>query len=910
MKYKELIDKLTLEEKVSLTSGKDFWQSMDIKRDDIDIPAMFLSDGPHGIRKQAAAADHLGLNASIPATCFPTAATMANSWNDELGEEMGKALGEEAVDEKVNVLLGPGTNMKRNPRCGRNFEYFSEDPYLAGKMAAAYIRGIQSNGISGCVKHFALNNQEERRMVIDTITDERTMRELYLEAFEIAIKEGKPRTIMSSYNMVNGTHTNENLHLMRDILRDEWGYEGVVVTDWAGSNDRIQGLIAGNELEMPSCRYSNDDLKKAITEGYDITKDSVSPLTPDRPGDQYDRIMEALKGGKLDEKYLDEALDRLLDLIFTTNKVFEKRPEDQKIEVVNVDAHHEIAKKCARECIVLLENKDKTLPLAHGTKVAVIGDFAKVPRYQGAGSSVVNPTKLDSPLECLGFDIEKHIDEKKNPLGLPSPKDKVGAPGSNVFGLRVVGYAQGFDRYGKKSRGKINAACKLAKQADVALVYVGLDEVTEAEGLDRRDIKIPQNQCDLIDALVETGTKVVVILSCGSSVEVPFSGKVDAIVHAYLGGQAIADAVLDVIVGNVNPSGKLAESYPIKYSDVSSATHFPGPQRSVEYREGPFFGYRYYDTAEVPVRYPFGFGLSYTTFEYSGLSVDADGVTFKIKNTGAMDGAEIAQLYVGLEESDIFRPKKELKGFKKVFIKAGETVEVKIPFDDKTFRYFNVKTDQWEIEGGDYTIMIGASVEDIRLSDKITVAGTTDVKPYDKEALPSYYSGKVANVGIREFRALLGSDAFDEAVKKGEKPPKNTYPVPDPCYQFYKKKRMKIHPNCTVDDLRYSKRWVGRLFSGGVRFGKNFMWAIGNRTLSNTMVMGVVHQPLRGLVKFGGMNRAQLEGFVLMFNGKLFKGLGQLMSGMTKEEKKAAKKLRKEAEENVKSQENSENNAE
>ncbi len=909
MKYKELIDKLTLEEKVSLTSGKDFWQSMDIKRDDVDIPSMFLSDGPHGIRKQAAAADHLGLNASIPATCFPTAATMANSWNDELGEEMGKALGEEAVDERVNVLLGPGTNMKRNPRCGRNFEYFSEDPILAGKMAAAYIRGIQSNGISGCVKHFALNNQEERRMVLDTITDERTMRELYLEAFEIAIKEGKPRTIMSSYNMVNGTHTNENLHLMRDILRDEWGFDGVVVTDWAGSNDRIQGLVAGNELEMPSCKYSNDDLIKAITKGYDLQKDSVTPLTSDRPCDQYDRIMAAMKDGKLDEKYLDEALDRLLDLIFTTSKVFEGRPADQKDEVVNVDAHHEIAKKCARECIVLLENKDNTLPLEQGAKIAVIGDFAKVPRYQGAGSSVVNPTKLDSPLECLGFDIKKFVDQKKNPLGLPNHKDKVVAPGSNKFGLRVVGYAQGFDRYGKKSGGKINAACKLAQKADVALVYVGLDEVTEAEGLDRRDIKIPQNQIDLVNALVKTGKKVVVVLSCGSSVEIPFAGKVDAIIHAYLGGQAIAEAVLEVITGRVNPSGKLAESYPIKYSDVSSATHFPGKQRSVEYREGPYFGYRYYDTADVPVLYPFGYGLSFTTFEYSDLKVDDKGVNFKIKNTGNMDGAEIAQLYVGLPGAEIFRPKKELKGFKKVFIKAGETVDVAIPFDDKTFRYFNVKTDKWEIEGGEYSIMIGASVADIKLEGTLAVKGTTDVNPYDKEKLPSYYSGKVANVGIHEFRALLGSDEFDAAVAAGEKPPKNTYPVPDPGYQFYKNKRMKIHPNCTVDDLRYSKRWFGRLFAHGVSFGKKFMWAIGNRTLSNTMVMGVVHQPMRGMAKFGGMNRTQMEGLIMMCNGKLFKGLKQLTSGKTKEERKQAKVLRKQAIDNVESQENTENNA-
>ena len=890
MKYKDLIDKLTLEEKVALTSGKDFWQTVGVDREDVKVPQMFLADGPHGIRKQAAAADHLGLNASIPATCFPTAATMANSWNDELGEEMGKMLGEEAVDEKVNVLLGPGTNLKRNPRCGRNFEYFAEDPLLAGKMAAAYIRGIQSNGISACVKHFAMNNQEERRMVIDTVADERTMRELYLTAFEIAVKEGTPLALMSSYNMVNGTHVNENLHLMRDILRDEWGFKGVVVTDWAGCNDRVQGLIAGNELEMPSCLYSNQDLYKALTTGYEIP----AGLTPARPGDEYDRIVAAFKDGKLDEKYLDEALDRLLDLIFTTEKAFEGRDPEEPLRVKRVDVHHEMAKKCARECIVLLRNENKTLPLAKDTTVAVIGDFAKVPRYQGAGSSVVNPTKLDSPLECLGFTIKKN---GKNLL--PDAKDEVIAPGENAYGLKVAGYAQGFERYGKKNNGLIEKAVRLADKADVSLVYLGLDEVTEAEGLDRKDIKIPKPQLDLIDALAAKGKKIVVVLSCGSAVEMPFADKVDAIVHAYLGGQAIADAVLDVIVGNVNPSGKLAESYPMEYKDVSSSSNFPGKQRSVEYREGLYVGYRYYDTAKIPLRYPFGFGLSYTTFEYADIAADAKGVTFKIKNTGSVDGAEVAQLYIGLPDAKVFRPAKELKGFKKVFIKAGETAEVRIAFDDKTFRYFNVDTNKWEVEGGTYDIMIGASVADIRLKATLAVNGTTDVVPYSADELPSYYSGAAENVGTEEFRTLLGADKFDEAVDKGEKPPVNTYPLPDPGYRFYKRKRMVIDYNCTVADLRYSRRWFGRVFSGGVRFGRSFLWKIGNRTLSNTMEMGVVHQPIRGMAKFAGMNRAQMDGLILMCNGHLFKGLKQLSSGKTKAERKAAKAMRKTAVKNA-----------
>ena len=883
MKYRELISKLTLEEKVSLTSGKDFWQTVGINRDGVDIPSAFMSDGPHGIRKQAAAADHLGLNASIPATCFPTAATMANSWNDELGEEMGEMLGEEAVDERVNVLLGPGINIKRNPRCGRNFEYFSEDPLLAGKMAAAYIRGIQKNGVSACVKHFALNNQEERRMVVNSVTDERTMREIYLTGFEIAVKEGKPRTLMSSYNLVNGTHVNENIHLMRDILRDEWGYDKVVVTDWAGSNDRVQGLIAGNEIEMPSCQYSNDDLYKALTVGYELPPE----LTPDRPGDQYSRIMAAIKDGKLDERVLDECLDRLLDLIFETNKVFKDRPADEKLAVRNVDAHHEMAKKCAEECIVLLRNENNMLPLAAGTKVAVIGDFAKVPRYQGAGSSVVNPTRLDSPLAALGFEIEKY---EKNPL--PCGKDKVGAPGKNAYGLEVVGYEPGFDRYGKNKPSLIKKAVALAKKADVALVYAGLDEVTEAEGLDRKNIKIPQPQTDLIDALAAAGIKTVVVLSCGSAVELPFADKADAIVHAYLGGQAIANAVLDVIVGNVNPSGKLAESYPYKYEDCPSASHFPGRQLTVEYREGLYVGYRYYDTAGVPVRYPFGYGLSYTTFEYSDPVITEEGVSFDITNTGSRDGKEIAQLYVGLRGGKIFRPAKELKGFKKVLVRAGEKVRVTIPFDERTFRYFNTLTDKWEIEGGEYDIMIGSSSADIRLSGKLTVKGTTEVNPYEGAPLGSYYSGKTANVGLDEFTALMQCGA-----------PRYKYPVPYPGYPFYKKKRMVIGYNSTVADLRYSKRWFGRLFSALIRFARAFMWKVGNRTLSNTLEMGVVHQPIRGMAKFGGMNRARMDGLLLMCNGHLFRGLGQLMRGKTKAEAKAEKLARKHSEAEMKDQE-------
>lgn len=796
MDIQHIMESLTLRQKADLLTGKDFWQTRDYE--ELGVPVMFLSDGPHGIRKQAAAADHLGLNASLPATCFPTAATMANSWNEELGEKMGEALGEESAALGVNVLLGPGTNMKRNPRCGRNFEYFSEDPYLAGKMAASYIRGIQSNGTSACVKHFAGNNQEERRMVSDSVIDERTLREIYLTAFEIAVKEGKTKSIMTSYNRLNGVHADENIHLLRDILRGEWGYEGVIISDWAGTNNKVNSTIAGSDIEMPGCRYGSDDIVKAVEDG------------------------------TLDIKYVDECVERVLRLAESTTVKGRKGEEG-----FDKDAHHALAKQCADESVVLLKNGG-VLPLAQGAKVAVIGDFAENPRYQGAGSSIVNPTYLDNML-------------------------------SKLDGINSIGYEKGFDRYGKEKPKLVKKAVKLAKAADIVILCLGLDEVSEAEGLDREHIKIPDNQIELFRQVRVFAKQVVVVLSCGSAVETGFCRSADAIVYACLSGQAGASAVTDVLTGKVNPSGKLAETFPVKYADCSSASHFPGKQMTVEYREGPYIGYRYYDTAKVPVAYPFGFGLSYTVFSYSDISADENGVSFTISNVGDYDGAEVAQLYVGKYGAKVFRPAKELKGFKKVFIKKGESVAVTIPFDDKTFRYFNVKTDKWEVEGGDYQLYIGASSADIRLTATVTRQGTTDIMPYEESELPSYYSGKVANVGNAEFTALLGRE------------------IPDPGYKFYKRNRMVIHENCTIADLRYSKRWVGRAVAGAIRFAISFLRKIGQRTTANTLVMGVLHQPIRGLAKFGGMSRRQLEAMLMMFNGHLFKGVGRFL---TKEKKK------------------------
>ncbi len=790
MKYKKLIDRMTLKEKASLMSGKDFWQTQDLQK--YDIPSMFLADGPHGMRKQAVGGDHLGLNEGLNATCFPTAATMANSWNPALGEELGKRLGREAVSQHVNVVLGPGINIKRNPRCGRNFEYFSEDPIVAGKMAAAYIRGIQSNGISACVKHFAANNQEHRRLANDSIMDERTLREIYLTNFEIAVKEGKTKTIMSSYNKVNGTYANENEHLLKNILRDEWGFKGVIVSDWGGNNDRVKALKAGAELEMPS-------------NGGETNRD----------------ILQAIESGELDEKVLDEAVDRMLALIFETSKVFEK-----EIVPFDKDEHHDFARRAAEESVVLLKNERHILPLKEHTKVAVIGDFARKPRYQGAGSSIVNPTKLDSALD--------YIDES---------------------GLTSIGFEPGFKRFGKKSKGLIKKAVRLAQKAEVVLLYLGLDEVTELEGKDKPDLKLPENQIILLNELAKVNVPIVIVLSCGSVIELDFADQANALVHGFLGGQASAQAVLNVITGKVNPSGKLTETMANRYEDYSTAFNYPGMELTSEYREGPYVGYRYFDTAKIDVKYPFGYGLSYTTFKYSDLVVTEKGVSFKIKNTGNVIGKEVAQMYVGLKKSSIYRPVKELKGYQKVELKPKEEKVVHIAFDDKTFRYFNTVTNKFEIEAGTYDISVGSSSNDLLLTDKIEREGTT--KKFPKNDIECYKNADVQSVSDEDFKSLIGRD------------------IPQTHFEFYKKKRMHIHVNTTIEELRYARGWFGRFFAGAIRFLIGFLKFIGKRETAAVLAMGMLQQPLRGISRMSGgmITWKQLHAMIEMFNGHFCKGL-------------------------------------
>ncbi len=779
----ETINSLTLEEKAAFLQGWSTWTSYDKK--DSGIPVCFLSDGPHGLRKQAGTGDHLGLNASLPATCFPTAATMANSWDEALGEELGRALGREAAAGGVNVLLGPGLNMKRSPLCGRNFEYFSEDPYLAGKMAAAYIRGIQENGVAACPKHFAVNSQELRRMAMDSVVDERTLREIYLTGFEIAVKEGKPRSIMSSYNRVNGTYANENAHLLKEILRDDWSFDGFVVTDWGADNDHALGVKNGSNLVMPA------------------------------PGpDAAIGLVNAVKEGRVSEADLDERLKELFKVFVSTDEAMKKAPKS-----FDKDAHHALARKCAEQSIVLLEN-DGILPLDRNAVVGVIGDFARNPRYQGAGSSMVNPTRLDDLYDCL-----------------------------RAVGVSIAGYAQGFDRRKPNpDRKLIDEAVRAAEAAPVVLLCVGLDEIAESEGMDRSNMELSKGQRELIEAVCKVNRNVVLVLSGGSPFVIP--GSFRAAIHGYLGGQAGAGAMADALLGKVNPSGKLNETWPLQLEDTPACAYFPSKERTAEYREGLYIGYRYYDTANIPVRYPFGHGLSYTTFLYSDIHAEKDRVTFTIANAGAWDGAEVAQVYVSCKDGNVFRPQKELKGFAKVFLKAGESRTVSVSLDDKAFRYFNVKTNRWEVESGIYTISVASDAAHVRLSANIRVEGTNAPAPYG--ALPGYESGRITRISEVEYRDLLG------------------HPIPDGHWGG------ELTRNDAICQLYYAKTGAARLVYKILTHMKEKSEANGIPDLN---ILFVYNMPFRALAKMSGglMSDRMVDDVVLLVNGHFWRGLGRLI---------------------------------
>ena len=795
MKHQNIIDMMTIEEKAAFLSGKGEWETRDFPR--LNIPSVFCSDGPHGIRKQTGEGDHLGLNPSLPATCFPTAATVANSWNEQLGEELGKALGEEASAQEVNILLGPGLNIKRSPLCGRNFEYFSEDPYLSGKMAASYIRGIQSYGVYACPKHFAVNSQELRRMAMNSVLDERTLREIYLTGFEIAVKEGNAKAIMTSYNEVNGVYTNENKHLLQDILRAEWKFDGIVITDWGGSNSHVKGVKAGSNLEMP-------------TPGLDSARE----------------LLRAIDDEKVTVEEIDLCVDQLLDAVLELNE----NSKNTKGSFLELE-HQNLARKIAEESMVLLKNKDRILPLSSGCKVALIGDFAVEPRYQGAGSSAVNPTYLET--------LEKVIGN---------------------YDLKVVGINRGYRRNGKTDEQMKNAALDIAASSDVVLYCFGLDEISECEGVDRVHMRIPQNQIELLQDIAKVNDHVVGLLSAGASIEMPWENCCKAIVHGYLNGQAGASAMMNIITGKVNPSGHLSETYPIKYEDTSAYRYYPSQERNSEYRESIYVGYRYYGKNHIKVQYPFGYGLSYTSFAYSALKVHADKVSFVITNVGSVEGAEVAQLYVGLPKSNVFRPEKELKGFAKVLLKAGESREVTIPFDDKTFRYWNVKTNGWEVEAGSYHIMIGSNVEDIKLSGTIQLEGTTTEQPYNSELVLDYYTGNVQDISDEEYMELLGK------------------PIPSKTWCG------NLRMNDAICQMYYAKSGLARMVYKILTFMKKQSEKKGKPDLN---ILFIYNMSFRGIAKMtGGMvSMEMVEGIVLAVNGHFWKGLQKIIAGFFRNQK-------------------------
>lgn len=799
LKHADLIAQMTLEEKASLCDGLDYWHSQPVDR--LGIKSIGLNDGPHGIRKKgdpdAAKKGETDLLKGVPAICFPTASATACSWDTDLIYKMGEALGDECRKEQVSVLLGPGTNIKRSPLCGRNFEYFSEDGVLAGEMAAAFINGVQSKGIGTSLKHYAANNQETRRMTVDTVVDERTLRETYLLPFEIAVKKAQPWTVMNSYNRVNGTYAAENKWLLTDVLRDDFGFEGVVITDWGAENNRVDGLIAGQEIEMPTSSGIGTKL-----------------------------IIDAVKNGTLDEAVLDAACDKIIELSKKAEPMLGGN------YTYDSDEHHELASKIAGQCMVLMKNENNLLPLKKDAKIALIGEMAHTPRYQGAGSSLINPIKLDSAytsMKEMGIDFT---------------------------------FAKGYEL--KKCKEKqamelILEAKQKAKEAEVAVVFIGLTDEYETEGNDRHHLSIPPMHTVLLEEVLKVNPNTVVVLSGGASIEMPWSDNVPAILNMFLTGQAGGSAVCDVLFGDVNPSGKLSETYPMALEANSSYNYFPGTSVSVEYREGIYVGYKYYDTADKAVRFPFGHGLSYTTFEYSDIKLSADSikdtdtvtVSFKVKNTGDRDGAEVAQVYVSDVESTIFRPLKELKGFKKVFLKAGEETEISIELDKRAFAYYNVKLGDWHVESGEFKILVGASSRDIKLEASVNVESTVEAEIPDYKAVaPSYYGADIMNVSDDEFKAIYGK----------ELPPK------------VRDKNAPFTVLNTIEDAKDGK-WGGRIYRLLIKI-------LG----ADTMMGAVATQlPIKNFISmsFGLFSPEMAEGLILILaEDKMGKGLKIIFKGI------------------------------
>mgnify|MGYP001167186508 FL=1 len=799
LKHKDLISQMTLKEKASLCSGKDFWHLKSIER--LGLPEIMVCDGPHGLRKQNAENKKVGIGNSYPATCFPTAVTTACSWDRDLIYKMGQALAEECLQHGVSVLLGPGVNMKRSPLCGRNFEYFSEDPELAGEMGAAFIAGVQSKGIGTSLKHFAGNSQEMKRMTSNSIIDERALREIYLRAFEKAVKKSQPWTVMNAYNLLNGTYCSENDRLQNKVLRDEWGFKGAVVSDWGAVNDRVAGLNAGNDLEMPSSGGVNDA-----------------------------KIVEAVKCGVIDETTLDERVDKLIDIIL--KGAANKKPGYK----FDVKAHNLLSRQIAEQSMVLLKNDGNILPLkrVEGEYVAVIGAFADNPRYQGAGSSIINPTMIDSGRRAFN----------NSPIS--------------------VKFADGYDRSGKRKNedAYITEACNLAKNASKAVVFIGLTDDYESEGFDRSTMKLPDGHNRLVEAVSRVNDNVIVVLEGGSPVEMPWADDVKAILNAYLGGQSVAPAIVDVLTGKANPCGKLAETYPVCLKDTPTSFRYPDSKEDVQYRESIFIGYRYYDKVERNVRFPFGFGLSYTSFEYSDIKLkkknltkgEGAKVTFTIKNTGDVAGSEIAQVYVAKPESKTFRAPKELKGFVKIHLDPGEEKKVTVELDDRAFAFWNTATEDWCVESGEYKILVGASSRDIRLEAVVKMKSEDDEAIVDlRESAGVYFDGDPARAREDDFKVIYGGE-------------------------------FKLAPEITSDSLnnsieRSKDKGLAKFIYNTVDLAMKPKGGVGSSMITNT----IMQTPIRNYVSMsnGLFTEDMADGLLKVFEGKdVAKGVGKIAKGV------------------------------
>ena len=775
MDIEKILQQMTLEDRIALCSGENFWETK--KYEKYGIPSLFMCDGPHGLRKQEDAADMLGVNKSRPATCFPAEVTTAGSWDPELLTAIGSAIGQEAREQGVGLVLGPGANLKRNPLCGRNFEYFSEDPYLAGKLAAGFIRGAEAQGISTSLKHFAANSQELSRFTSDSVLDDRTLRELYLTAFEIAVKEGHPSTLMCAYPKLNGVHCSDNKALLTDILRTEWGFGGMVVTDWGAMNDRIEGFRAGCDLNMPG---GSDYMEK--------------------------EVLQAVKDGTLPERCIDDSARRVLKLVFRAAQTLKEKTD------CDYEAHHALAKRAAVEGAVLLKNEGGILPLKKDAKIAVIGAMAKNLRYQGSGSSHINPTKLSQPLDFL--------------------------PGTL--------YAPGCDDRGDTTEDLLSQAAKTAQEAEIAVIFAGLPDRYESEGFDRADMKMPEGQLRMIDAVAAANPNTVVVLLCGSAVECPWADRVKGILYMGLPGQAGGEAVADLLCGRANPSGKLAESWPLSYADVPSSEIY-GKTDDALYEEGLYVGYRYYEKSGVAVRWRFGYGLSYTTFAYSDLTVDGNAVSVAVKNTGSFAGAEVVQLYIRAPQDGLHRPLRELKGFQKVFLQSGESRTVTFPLTDRSFAVWQ---DGWKIPAGKYTVCIGGLTSEVEKSGE-----TLPVPAWQKG---SWYECCTGKPDQAQWEAMLGRRYAPPVLKKGSFTMENTV------------EEMKDYSLIMKIMFKAVEATIAKGF-GGKKDYENPEF----RMLMNSSA----GSPLRSMQISGGMKGGVLPGMLEMANGHFFRGLWRMIRG-------------------------------